>query len=143
VRGQERSDAEESGYPSPLRGAAVLAVLAASLQAVASMLWVGLQKQPNFSLLILMAIWVLCPFVLLLTTDYASNHWLRQSRLVLHKSMLTVSAVSIAAFALGAAWQPRGRGAAPFVAIPILLWFLMAIVAIILRRGHLDTPNSQ
>ena len=140
---------ENRGRPAgeflgPLRTAALIAVVTGAVGSLGLLLRAG-QRTPRL-LLMIMAIWVLSPFVALVLVDVVAKRWSVLTRATLYSVMLVVTLGSLAIYGADALWPPRAQAAFVWVIVPPLSWLLMAIAVSIaafisgrrLRRGAGD-----
>lgn len=120
-----------------LRLAALSSALIAATVSVILTVRAGLHSH-SVLLVVLMAIWVLAPFVALLLAIQNSQRWREFSRKALYLLTLFVAWGAFCAYIIYAINPPRVKAAAPFVAVPLVSWVLCAIlpVAIRLTRGR-------
>jgi hypothetical protein len=95
-------------------------------------------QRPPLLLLVIMAIWVVAPFVALLLAERISKSWPGLVRTTLSVLLFLVTLGSLTAYA-GDALRPRKAQAAfVFVAAPMVSWALIAIAvpiaALVSRR---------
>jgi len=109
-----------------LRGAALIAVLAGAVGSVGFLLRAG-QRTPRL-LLVLMALWVLSPFVVLAWANMASKRWSTVTRTALHSVMLILTLGSLAIYGHDALRPRKAQAAFVFVAVPPASWLLIAII---------------
>ena len=140
---------ENRGRPAgeflgPLRAAALIAVVTGAVGSLGLLLRAG-QRTPRL-LLMIMAIWVLSPFVALVLVEVVAKRWSVLTRATLYSVMLVVTLGSLAIYGADALWPPRAQAAFVWVIVPPLSWLLMAIAVSIaafisgrrLRRGAGD-----
>jgi hypothetical protein len=126
-RGEMTSTA--SGKPAGgerLRAAALIAVLAGALGSLGFELYAG-RRNDSVVLRVLMASWVLSPFLVLLLASVASRGWSALTRQALDSVMIVVTVGSLAIYGADAVW-PRKQAAFVYVVVPPILWLLMATV---------------
>jgi hypothetical protein len=90
----------ESGFFG-LRAAASIAVFAGAVGSVGLLLR-ATNRNPSQLLVVLLAIWVVSPFVARLWTSIVSNGWSVLTRVTLHGVMLVVPLSSLAIYAADA-----------------------------------------
>jgi hypothetical protein len=112
-----------------LRAAASLSAQIAAIVSVAFMLRAA-HRNPSVLLLVLMAIWVVAPFVALLWAIRVSN---RKSLYIL---TLVIAAGALVTYTIDALGPPRVKAAAVFVAVPLASWLLSAIVLAAVRLNR-------
>jgi hypothetical protein len=126
----------DGGFHGLLRGAALIAVLVGAGGSVSLMLRAG-QRNNSRILLVLMAIWVLSPFMALLLAGMVSKRWSVLTQATLYSVMLVLTLGSLAIYG-DAALRPRAKAAFVYVIVPPASWLLVAIVlpiaALISRR---------
>src|SRR5436305_321840 len=86
-----------------LRIAALIAVLAGAVGSVGFLLR-AINRNPSQLLVVLLAIWVLSPFVALLGANVASKRWSVPTRVTLYGVMLVVTLSSLAIYVADALW---------------------------------------
>lgn len=84
--------------------------------------------------MILMAIWVLSPFIILVWADLVSKSWSVLTRAALYGVMLVLPLASLASYGANALRPPKAQAAFIFVVVPPASWLLIAIVVTICRR---------
>ena len=84
--------------------------------------------------MILMAIWVLSPYVMLFAGNALSKSWSDLSRATLYWMMIVVAVISLAVYIPFGTGPIRPKPAAPFVGIPPLQWILI-IAALLIAAG--------
>ena len=92
-------------------------------------------------LVVLIAIWVLAPFVVLAIANVASTRWSALTRTALYGLTLVLTLGSLAVYGNDFLRPRRAQPAFVFVMVPLALWLLMAIVVPIAavisgRRSH-------
>jgi hypothetical protein len=117
-----------------LRVAASLSAQIAAIVSVAFMLRAA-HRNPSVLLLVLMAIWVVAPFVSLLWAIRASHRWQEFARKSLYILTLVIAACALATYTIDALGPPRVKAAAVFVVVPLASWILSGIVlaAVVLK----------
>ena len=119
-----------------LGAAALIAVLVGAVGSVGLLLRAG-QRTPRL-LLVIMATWVLAPFIALLWANVVSKRWSVLTRVTLYSVMLVVTLGSLAIYGDDALGHRRAQAAFVYVAVPPASWLLIAIVvplgALIARR---------
>ncbi len=108
-----------------LRAAALIAVVVGAAGSVGLLLRAG-QRAPRL-LLILMAIWVLSPFIALVLANVVSKRWSSLTRATLYGVMLAVTLGSLAIYGDDAMGHRRAQAAFVFVLVPPVSWLLIAI----------------
>jgi hypothetical protein len=87
---------------------------------------------------VLLAMWVVAPFVALLWARSASKQWMALTRLTLYGVMLLVSLSTLTIYVADALWPRASQGAFVFIAVPPAALLLSAsavsIAAFISRR---------
>ena len=125
-----------------LRTAASIAVLAGAVGSVGFLLR-ATSRNPSQLLVVLMAIWVVSPFVALLWASFASKPWSAPARMSLYGVMLLVSLSTLAIYVADALWPRSSQAAFVFIAVPPASWLLSAVAVFLaafisgrrLRRG--------
>jgi len=120
-----------------LHRTAQVAALVGAVGSVALTLYAG--RNNNLPLLmILMAGWVLAPFMGFALVSRYSGSWAASTRAVLDGIVVLVAVASLVVYTRGALGPPASKPAAAFVAVPIGAWLLMLIgvplTALISRR---------
>ena len=108
-----------------LRAAGLIAALAGAGVSIGLLLRAG-QRTPRL-LLVIMAIWVLSPFMVLLLAHVVSKRWSVLTRATLHGLMLVVTIGSLAIYADDALKPRKAQAAFVFVAVPPASCLLVAI----------------
>ncbi len=116
-----------------IRRSALIAVLIGAGGSFLLMLRAG-QRNNSRVLLGLMTIWVLSPFVALLTAYVVSKRWSTLTRITLHIVMLVIALGSLASYGYVALRPPKAQAAAVYVVFPPVSWLLIG--------GSLLTPAS-
>jgi hypothetical protein len=109
-----------------LRGAALIAVAAGAVGSVGLLLRAG-RRNDSRLLMVLMAMWVLSPFVGFLWAHVVSTRWPVLTRSTLYILMLVLSLVSLAIYADAVVNPPKAQGAFVFIVVPPLSWLLAAV----------------
>ena len=116
---------QRSGLASNVIGAIV---------SVAALAYVGMRSGSNGAqpvVMILIAIWVLSPFVILFALHRISSSWSSTTRAALYSMMLVVSVISMVVYLYAAVGPVRPKPAAPFVAVHPVAWALITISLVI------------
>jgi len=126
-----------------MRRAGPVAAVAGAVGSVALTLYAG--RNNNLPLLmILMAGWVLAPFMGYALAKRFSDSWAPSTRAVLDGIIVLVAVASLILYARGALRPPASKPAAVFVAVPIVAWLLLLIgvplAALIARRRSRSAP---
>ncbi len=132
----------ESGILRLLRAAALVAVLAGAVGSVGLTLYAG-RRNDSRILMVLFALWVLSPFVAVVSASIASKRWLALTRATLYSATLVVTLSSLVIYGVVALGPPRGKTAFVFVVVPPASWLLTAIAVTIValisgRRSRRD-----
>lgn len=109
-----------------LRGAALIVVPVGAAGCLGLMFRAGHQQKSRI-LLLLFAIWVLSPFMALVSAHVVSTRWAAASRATLYSGMLVLTLTSLAIYgdvALGHATLKVGF---VFLVVPLASWLLIAI----------------
>lgn len=110
-----------------LRGAALVAALVGGVGSLVVLIRAGQRQATPLLLLLLMAAWVVAPFLALAWAFAASKRWAGPRQTALYSVMLLVSLGSLLVYSTG--WlRAAGKTAAPFVLTPGVSWLLIAIV---------------
>ena len=116
-----------AGGPRLLQQVALSAAVAGAVGSVALQLYAG-RHSPQHLVLLLIAGWILSPFVALAVLHLVSKRWPVTIQRVLHFVMLFVSAISLAIYSLAIARPIASKPAAfVFVAVPPASLLLAAI----------------
>lgn len=126
VVSQKRPE-DENRYLGRLRITALITLLVGAGGALGLMLRAG-HHNKSLLLIVLMAIWVLSPFLALLWACVVSKRWSTPTRATLYSMMLILPLASLADYGVDAWRQPRTQAAFVFVVVPPASWLLMAIV---------------
>ena len=132
----------ESGILRLLRAAALVAVLAGAVGSVGLTLYAG-RRNDSRILMVLFTLWVLSPFVAVVSASIASKRWLALTRATLYSATLVVTLSSLVIYGVVALGPPRGKTAFVFVVVPPASWLLTAIAVTIValisgRRSRRD-----
>jgi hypothetical protein len=121
---------------SPLRRAALIAVVAGAVGSAGFLLRAG--QRTSWLLLVIMLLWVLAPFVGLVVAEVVSKRWPVPVRTTLYCLSLVVTLGSLAIYANDALRPRKAQAAFVFVAVPLVLWIVIAvavpIAALVSRR---------
>jgi hypothetical protein len=125
-----------------LHSAAQVAAVVGAVGSVALTLYAGRNNNLPF-LMMLMAGWVLAPFMAYaLASKYARN-WAGSTRATLDGIIVVVAVTSLAVYGRDVLRPPASKAAAVFVAVPIGAWLLMLIgapiAALISRRKQIHS----
>jgi len=116
----------ERGFLGPLRRAALVAALVGAVGSVGFL--VHAAQRTSLLLLVLLALWVLSPFVVVVFADVVSKRWSVLTRATLYGAMLVVTLGSLAIY-LDDALRPRkAQPGFVFVVAPLTSWLLIAMV---------------
>ena len=115
----------DGGFLGRLRAAAMIAVVVGAAGSVGLLLRAG-QRTPRF-LLVLMAIWVLSPFIALVLANVVSKRWSSLTRATLYGVMFAVALGSLAIYGDDAMGHRRPQAAFVFVLVPPASCLLIAI----------------
>lgn len=128
-----------------LRTAALFALPAGAVGSIGFMFRAG-HRNPSRVLLILFAIWVLSPFVALVSAAIVSKDWSLLTRTTLFGVILVLTVSSLAIYGYVALGPPRAKTAFAFVVVPPASWLLIAIAtsiaALISRRRERQTNDG-
>jgi dienelactone hydrolase len=111
-----------------LRTTALIAVLSGAAGSAGLLLRAG-QRTPPL-VLVLMALWVLSPFVALLWANYVSIRWPAVTRATLHGVTLVITLVSLVIYLEQAVLRPVGSANAFFFVLVPPASFLLATVSV-------------
>ncbi len=117
----------EGRFLGRLRAAALIAVLAGAGGSAGLMLRAG-RRNDSRILMVLMAIWVLSPFMALAWANLVSKRWPVLTRVTLYSVTLVLTLASLAVYGVDALRPPRAQAAFVFVVVPPASWLLIAIV---------------
>ena len=117
----------EGGFLGRLRSAALIAVLGGAAGSVGVMFRAG-RHSPQRFLLVLIAIWVLAPYMFLVSATVISKRWSTLTRSTLYSVMLVVALGSLSIYINDALRPRKAQPAAVFVGVPLASWLLMATV---------------
>jgi len=119
-----------SETPSPLRGAARIALLVGAAGSVALMFQAGYRGRGNPPpfLMLLFTGWVLAPYAALAAARVMGTRWPTLARAALDVVALVIALVSLAIYGYVAFGPPRAQVAPAFVMVPPLSCLLAAIV---------------
>ena len=117
----------QGGSLGRLRSAALIAVAVGAAGSAGLLLRQG-QRTPRL-VLVLMAIWVLSPFIALALANVVSKRWSIPTRATLYGVTLAVTLGSLAVYGDDATGHRRPQAAFVFVLVPPVSW-LLTIVAV-------------
>lgn len=126
----------------PLRTIALVTMLAGAAGSLGLLLRAG-QSTPRL-LLVIMAVWVLSPFVLLVLAGATAKRWDFITPAVGCIATLIVTLGSLAAYITDGVWHPWVKPAAVYVVVPPLSWLVIGIVvtaAALISRRRPGTEN--
>ena len=123
-----------------LRTTALIAVLAGAVGSVGLLLR-ATNRNPSQLLVVLLAIWVVSPFVALLWASIVSKGWSVLTRVTLYAVMLIVPLSSVAFYVADAIW-PR-TSPAPFVFIPVPPASWLFSVLVVLAAAFISGRRSR
>lgn len=123
-----------------LRSIALCAVLAGAVGSVGFMLHAG-SRSPQRLLLVIVAVWVLAPFLVLVFAEMRSKRWSALTRRVLHVVMLVVSFGALAVYWNDLVRPRRSQPAFVFVVVPVVAW--MVIVTVVPIAAFISRRRSQ
>jgi hypothetical protein len=134
----------KAGAVGRLREAALSAVLAGAVGSVGLTLRAG-QRSDERTLVVLIAIWVLSPFLALGLANAVSKRWSVPTRATLYGLTLVLTLGSLAIYINDALRPPRAQAAFVFVAVPLVSWLLIAVVvpAAALISGRLSRRDGR
>jgi hypothetical protein len=112
-----------------LRTAALIAVLAGAVGSVGLLLR-ATNRNPSQLLVVVMAIWVVSPFVALLWASIVSKRWSVLTRVTLFGVMLVVPLSSLAVYVADAIWPRTSPGPFVFIPVPPASWLFSALVVL-------------
>ena len=122
---------------SGVRTAGLAAMIVGAIVSVAMLVHVGNRIESNKAqpvVMVLIAIWVLSPYVLLVAGSGLSRNWSELSRATLYWMMNVVAAISLVVYVPFAIGPIGPKPAAPFVGIPPLQWILIVVSLLIAAR---------
>lgn len=105
-----------------------------AIVSVAALIYVGTRSGSNAAqpvVMVLIAIWVISPFVILFALHKVSASWSSATRSALYVMMLIISVLSLVVYLAAAAGPARPKPAAPFVALPPVAWVIIAIALLV------------
>ncbi len=115
---------------SRMRTVGLGSIVIGAIASVALLLYVGSRGGSNKTqpvVMVMIAIWVLSPYVILFALDALSESWSDMTRSTIYGMMIFITVISLAAYIFAATGPLKPKPAAPFVAIPPLSWLLIAI----------------
>lgn len=115
---------------SRLRTAGLAATVLGAIASVALLVYVGNRGGSNKAqpvVMVLIATWVLSPYVILFAADALAKTWSDMTRSTLYGMMILVTVISLAVYISAATGPIKPKPAAPFVATPVLSWVLILI----------------
>ena len=114
-----------------------MAAVVGAIASVAMLVYVGNRGGSNKAqpvVMILIAIWVLSPYVILVAGHARSGSWSDLSRVTLYWMMIVVAVISFIVYVPFGMGPIRPKPAAPFVGIPPLQWILI-VAALLVAAG--------
>ena len=99
------------------------------------------RKQNSIILLALFTAWVLSPFVGLFISNKISSRWTVPARASLYWLMIILAIGSLVAYS-GAFNTPQTKNAFIFLIFPLVSWFLIVVVFLIVRKISNKNLNS-
>jgi len=120
----------DEGPLRPLRAAALVANVVASVASVAFLLYEG-RRNESVLLAIGFSIWVVSPYILTLAGHILSRHWSRAPHTLISTAMLIVALASLAVYVADFFGLPKRRGAFVFVLVPPVCWLVIAVVGVL------------
>jgi hypothetical protein len=126
-----------------LHSAALIALLAGAVGSFGLMLFAG-RRNPSRILMLIMAVWVLAPFMALAWANLISKRWSVLTRATLYSVILVLALASLAVYGIGALRPPKAHAAFVFVVVPPASWLLVLIVVgtVALISGRTSRPGS-
>ena len=112
-----------------LRTAALIAVLAGAVGSVGLLLR-ATNRNPSQLLAVLLAIWVVSPFVALLWASIVSKRWSVLTRVTLYGVMLVVPLSCLAIYVADAIWPRTSPRPFVFIPVPPASWLFSAFVVL-------------
>jgi len=118
-----------------LGGWRAAAMTAAALGALGSLDLTFRAGHRNHSLLLmaLFVIWVLAPFVALISAGMVARRWAVPTQATLYSLMLLLAVGSLASYGAVVLGPPRAKPAFVFLVVPLASWLLIAIAAAVAR----------
>ena len=113
-----------------LRAAASIAVFAGAVGSVGLLLR-ATNRNPSQLLVVVMAIWVVSPFVALFWASIVSKRWSVLTRVTLYGVMLVVPLSSLAIYVADAIWPRTSPGPFVFIPVPPASWLFSALVVMV------------
>lgn len=109
-----------------LKAAAPIVIIAGAVGSLGLLILAGRQTPPT--LLLLLATWVLSPFIGLILSHLSSNRWPVPARATVHLLTTALAIVSLVFYGIVAFGPPSGRTATPFMVLPLVSWMLILFV---------------
>ena len=122
---------------SGLRTFAAAAAVIGAIASVVMLVYVGNRTASNRAqpvVMVLIAIWVLSPYVLLVAGNALSKSWSQLSHNILYWTMVAVAMTSLFAYIPAGMGPIRPKPAAPFVLTPPLQWILIVVALLVAAR---------
>jgi hypothetical protein len=126
---------EKTSPPSLFRLTALIVLSVGAVWSLSLTLQAG-RNNDSILLKILFMVWVLSPYLMQLAAFMLSTHWKNLRRIILYLQMIFLSFGSLL-FYSGIINLPNSKPAAVFLFVPLISWFLIAIIqtiAIFLSR---------
>ena len=121
------SSGERTRLPIAPSRAALLILVAGAVGSVTMVLRAG-QRSYSRILVALFAIWVVSPFVALVSANVISKRWSILTRVTLDGVMLIITVGALAIYGSMVAAPPSSKLAFPFLIVPLGSWILITII---------------
>ena len=131
---------KKNSNQSFLRTIALIVALVGAVGSLYFMFNAG-RKQNSIILLALFTAWVLSPFVGLFISNKISSRWTVPARASLYWLMIILAIGSLVAYS-GAFNTPHTKNAFIFLIFPLISWFLVVIVFLIVTKISNKNLNS-
>ena len=112
-----------------------------ALGSLGFLLRAGQRKHSPPGLMVLMALWVLAPFLALAVAHAASKRWPEIARARLSRAILIVALGSLAVYGADALHPLAAKAAVPFVIVPAAAWLVLAIAIAAARLSAKRAPS--
>jgi hypothetical protein len=112
----------------PLRPAALVALLGGALGSLALLVRAGQRQGTQRPLLLLMAVWVVAPFIGLGWAFVASKRWAKPNQHSLFLASLVIALASLAVYAIDSFQPAKAPPGFRFVLVPAISWLVIIVI---------------
>lgn len=133
---EKQANATDLGLSSDSRRTgALICLLLGAVVSLARMFWVG-RHNASLILVILFTVWVASPFVGMALVYRRSSRWPIVRQRITYNQICFISIGSAVIYLASVNLTQASRPAAPFVAVPVVSWLLMALWLWMTRYFH-------